>query len=175
MRRFICAGLLSVIILGTGHVSSAEAPEVKRPTTSFVEQYDRVYVAPAIAVTHDVKAYSSVPSDKTKRCPEFEPLFREYGLEPVEVFSYIAWRESGCNPKAVNARFDKAGKVIWTLNKNGSIDRGLLQVNSCWKTVVRQTCATDLNGLFDLPCQLKVAKRILTETQSGLGNWNIYP
>jgi len=98
-----------------------------------------------------------IPKDLNKRCPQWEYKFIEFGL-PVELFSYIAWRESGCNEKAINAKYDKAGKVIWTLNKNGSIDRGLVQINSCWKTLTRQICGTNLDGLLNVDCNLKVAK-----------------
>jgi hypothetical protein len=113
-----------------------------------------------------------VPADKNKRCPQFNHKFKEYGL-PVQVFSYIAWRESGCNPKAINARFDKNGKVIWTLNRNGSIDRGLLQINSSWQTVTKNVCGTDLNGLLELDCNLSVAKYIMDNSKGKLMNWKI--
>jgi hypothetical protein len=113
-----------------------------------------------------------VPSDKTKRCPQWESKFREYGL-PVEVFSYIAWRESGCNPKAINAKFNSNGEVIWTLNKNGSIDRGLVQINSCWRSVTKKVCGTNLNGLLGIDCNLKVAKYIMDNSEGKLLNWNI--
>lgn len=116
---------------------------------------------------------SRIPKDRSKRCPQFEDEFREYGLFPVQVFSYIAWRESGCNPKAINAKFDNNGNVIWTLNKNGSIDRGLLQINSSWKTVTRNVCGTDLNGLLELDCNLKVAKYIMDNSKGKLLNWRI--
>ena len=116
----------------------------------------------------------SISDDPTHRCPQFEPLFAQYGLEPVEVFSYIAYRESRCNPDAVNARFDSKGNVIWTLNKDGSIDRGLIQINSCWKTVTKSVCGTGLEGLFDVHCNLKVAKYIMDNSKSGLGNWNVW-
>lgn len=116
----------------------------------------------------------SISDDPTHRCPQFEPLFAQYGLEPVEVFSYIAYRESRCNPAAVNARFDPKGNVAWTLNKDGSIDRGLIQINSCWKTVTKNVCGTGLEGLFDVHCNLKVAKYIMDNSKSGLGNWNVW-
>ena len=70
----------------------------------------------------DRKVYIS--NDLTKRCPQWEPLFKEHKL-PTEVFSYIAWRESRCRSIAINARFDKYGKVVWTLNKNRTYDSGL--------------------------------------------------
>jgi phage baseplate assembly protein W len=92
----------------------------------------------------------------------------------VEVFSYIAYRETRCNAKAVNAKFDADGNVTWTLNKNGSIDRGLLQINSCWKAVTQKVCGTGLEGLFDVSCNLKVAKYIMDNSASGLGNWNVW-
>lgn len=113
-----------------------------------------------------------VPNDESKRCPEWENKFKEYGL-PVDVFSYIAWRESNCNPKAINARFDKNGNVIWTLNKNGSIDRGLVQINSSWKTVTKNVCGTNLNGLLNIDCNLSVAKYIMENSKGKLLNWNI--
>ena len=116
---------------------------------------------------------SRIPKDTSKRCPQFEDEFREYGLLPVQVFSYIAWRESGCNPKAINAKFDNNGNVIWTLNKDGSIDRGLLQINSSWKTVTRNVCGTSLDGLLELDCNLKVAKYIMDNSKGKLLNWRI--
>jgi len=103
------------------------------------------------------KIKQQIPKDLSQRCPQWEHKFIEFGL-PVELFSYIAWRESGCNEKAINAKYNKAGKVIWTLNKNGSIDRGLVQINSCWKTLTRQICGTNLDGLLNVDCNLKVAK-----------------
>ena len=115
-----------------------------------------------------------IPSDPEQRCPEFEPLFAKYGLEPVEVFSYIAYRESRCNPKAANAKFDSKGNVVWTLNKDGSIDRGLLQINSCWRTVTKNVCGTGLEGLFNVDCNLKVAKYIMDNSSGGLENWSVW-
>jgi len=91
-------------------------------------------------------------------CAKFEKHFRQHGL-PVKEFTYIAKRESGCNPKAINAKFDKNGKVIWTLNKNKTIDRGLLQINSIHEPTVRQLCGKGgLDLLLTLDCNLKVAQ-----------------
>ena len=115
----------------------------------------------------------TVPADPEKRCRKLEPMLDQYGLHPVEVFSYIAWRESGCRPNAVNAKWDEAGNVTWTLNKNGSIDRGLLQINSSWVTVVSDICKTpkgQMEVLFDLDCNLRVARYLLGDG-SGLSNW----
>lgn len=125
-------------------------------------------------ITDGHKRRYNISDDPTHRCPQFEPLFKQYGLFPVEVFSYIAYRESRCNPKAVNAKFDSNGNVVWTLNKNGSIDRGLVQINSCWKTVTQNVCGTGLEGLFDVHCNLKVAKHLMDNTSGGLANWNVW-
>lgn len=113
-----------------------------------------------------------VPNDKSKRCPQWESKFKEYGL-PVDVFSYIAWRESGCNEKAINAKFDADGNVIWTLNKDGSIDRGLVQINSCWRSVTKKVCGSSLDGLLNADCNLKVAKYIMDNSEGKLLNWRI--
>jgi hypothetical protein len=112
-----------------------------------------------------------IPSDKTKRCPQFEQTFRDYGLVPVKVFSYIAWRESGCNPDAVNAKWDKNGNITWTLNKNGSFDSGLLQVNSSWQTVTKNICGGGIKLLRTLDCNLKVSKYLFDN--GGLNHWSL--
>lgn len=125
-------------------------------------------------ITDGHKKQYSISQDPTHRCPQFEPLFKQYGLEPVEVFSYIAYRESRCNPNAVNAKFDSKGDITWTLNKDGSVDRGLIQINSCWKTVTKNVCGTGLEGLFDAHCNLKVAKYIMDNSSGGLSNWNVW-
>ncbi|CAB4204163.1 hypothetical protein UFOVP1387_47 [uncultured Caudovirales phage] len=114
---------------------------------------------------------AGVPDDKSKRCPQFESKFAAHGLYPVQVFSYIAWRESGCRPRAINARWDSAGNIIWTLNRNGTYDSGLLQVNSSWKTVTRKTCGGDISMLLTLDCNLRVAKYLLDN--GGLGHWSL--
>lgn len=130
-------------------------------------------IAPAIP--KPVPKYN-ISYDKEKRCPQFEQTFEEYGLLPVEVFSYVAWRESRCNPEAINAIW-KNGKIVWTLNKDKSYDSGLLQINSSWKTVTSEVCGSEfgnLKVLLTLDCNLKVAKYILDNSRDGLGNWNIY-
>ena len=129
-----------------------------------------VEAAEEIVIPKTIK--QQIPKDLDKRCPQWEYKFIEFGL-PIELFSYIAWRESGCNPKAINARFDKSGNVVWTLNKNGSIDRGLVQINSSWKTVTKNVCGTDLDGLLDLDCNLSVAKYIMDNSKGKLMNWKI--
>jgi len=112
-----------------------------------------------------------IPSDPAKRCPQFEAAFRRYGLKPVATFSYIAWRESRCRIKAINGRWNKKGKLVWTLNANKSVDRGIFQVNSSWRTVTRQVCGGGLDRLLELDCNLKVARYLLQN--GGLHHWDL--
>ena len=124
--------------------------------------------------TKPVPKYNSSYNPE-RRCPAFEHSLEQHGLHPVDVFSYIAWRESRCNPKAVNAIW-KNGKIVWTLNKDGSYDSGLLQINSSWKTVTSQVCGSefgDLKVLRNLDCNLKVAKFLLDNSKNGLKHWSV--
>lgn len=102
-------------------------------------------------------------------CPEWEPLFREFGL-PVKYFSYIAFRESRCRKSAINAIW-KNGKIVWTLNKNGTFDSGLLQINSGWRTVTKQVCGGDISKLMNPRCNVAVARFLYDD--GGLRHWSI--
>jgi len=104
-----------------------------------------------------------VPNDKSKRCPQWEPKFREHGL-PVKAFSYIAWRESRCRIRAHNS----------TLNRNKTHDLGLVQINDSWKTVTSQICKApygDMTVLFNVDCNLSVAKYLYDN--GGLRHWSL--
>ena len=113
----------------------------------------------------------NLPSDKSLYCPKYEDLFRKYNL-PVKVFSYIAYRESRCNPGAVNAKF-KNGKITWTLNTNGTYDNGLLQINSSWFRTLRDYTGYEPEDLYDPEANALFASWILHNTSSRLGNWSI--
>jgi hypothetical protein len=120
------------------------------------------------------------PSDQSMRCPKWEAKFKDYGL-PVEVFSYIAWRESKCNPKAINARWNSKGQMTYSLNGDGTWDSGLVQINSSWVRTVRDVCNVDtgsmredLEALLTVDCNLKMAKWIMENTSGKLRNWRIY-
>lgn len=65
-------------------------------------------------------ATAGIPSPKAEAhsaCHKYDYLLKAHGL-PVGVFSRIMFRESGCQPQARN------------VNRNGTVDRGLLQLNS---------------------------------------------
>lgn len=132
------------------------------------------------AIVYKTSTGPRFPSNETLRCPRWEAKFKEHGL-PVEVFSYIAYRESKCNPKAVNARWNSRGQLKYTLNNNGTWDSGLVQINSSWVRTVREVCNTnsgsfrrDLEALYKVDCNLKVAKWIMENSSGKLRNWSIY-
>jgi hypothetical protein len=117
-----------------------------------------------------------IMKDDTKRCPKHEETLMEYGLQPVRVFSYIAWRESRCRVKARNARWDRHGNMVYALNRDRSYDSGLLQINSTWRTVTSQVCGEwavrhRMQGLLTLDCNLRVAKHLLDN--GGLAHWRM--
>ena len=132
------------------------------------------------AVTYPASSGPRFPNDPKMRCPKWEAKFKQYGL-PVEVFSYIAWRESKCNPKAINARWNSKGVMTYALNDNGTWDSGLVQINSSWVRTVREVCNVDtgsmrkdLEALLDVDCNLQMAKWIMDNTSGRLRNWSIY-
>ncbi len=104
-------------------------------------------------------------------CPQFENTFKKYAL-PVKVFSYIAWRESRCNPGAVNATWEN-GKIVWTLNKNGSYDSGLLQINSSWFKTLREQFGYNPEDLLNPSVNALFASWILHFSSGRLSNWSI--
>jgi hypothetical protein len=104
-------------------------------------------------------------------CPQYEDTFKKYAL-PAKVFSYIAWRESRCNPGAVNAIWEN-GKIVWTLNKNGSYDSGLLQINSSWFKTLREQFGYTPEDLMNPAVNALFASWILHFSSGRLSNWNI--
>jgi hypothetical protein len=119
-----------------------------------------------------------VPADPEKRCPGLEPVFEAYGLYPVATWSYIAWRESGCRPKAQNATWDAAGNMTYALNKDKSYDTGLLQINSGWYSAVKKVCGENavdnrMQGLKTVHCNLMMARYIMEYSAGGLSNWRM--
>lgn len=160
-----CIGLLTVgcadeVVATTTTSTQAQAPiEVTPPTP--IKKFD----VPQVQKWKTVRFRGqqiTIPNDLRKRCPRWEPKFAEYGL-PVEIFSYIAWRESRCNPKSVSRP-----------NRNGTIDHGLVQINSSWVSVTSEVCRSkkgDLSVLQNPNCNLKVAEYLLRERNGGLRNW----
>ena len=164
MRSFV--RLFAVALVGTitfgSMVKAAEAPANPAnpsvtPLTEALRASEKVLVLPVEVVPEGVS------KDQSQRCPQWEDEIAAFGL-PVETFSFIAWRESKCNRLAWNK----------TLNKNGTQDRGLVQINSSWVTVTAKECASqrgDLSVLFDVRCNLAVARYLYRN--GGLRHWNL--
>jgi len=146
---------LSTIFAGTAFAAQPK-PTQTHPAVLIEHQRQlREQMPPVVEVTPP-----GVPKDPTQRCPQWEAKFREYGL-PVVAFSYISFRESRCNVHAWN-RYK---------NANGSQDLGLVQINSSWKTVTRNICGTDITGLFNVDCNLSVARYLYDN--GGLRHWSL--
>jgi hypothetical protein len=120
----------------------------------------------AIAITFF--AFPTQASAATNSCPKWEPAIKAAGL-PVKEFSFIAWRESRCRIKAINAIWNEKGEMIYHLNKNKSWDSGLFQVNSGHRELVKRVCGGDLTLLLTLDCNLAVAKSLYDA--GGLSPW----
>lgn len=92
-------------------------------------------------------------------CPRWEPLIKEFKM-PTQWTSHIMWRESRCTER-----------VISKPNSNGTVDIGLMQINSSWRTVTRQICKTTdhIQALRHARCNLKVARYLFD--QGGKHHW----
>lgn len=124
----------------------------------------------------------SIPRDKTYRCPKLEPAIRKAGLKPTAVWSYIAYRESRCTPKAIGWNYKKGKSeedcklshrsIYKKCSAISSYDSGVWQINSSWKTLTAQTCKTpygDLEVLLTVECNIKMVKALYGD--GGLHHW----
>lgn len=129
-----------------------------------------------------VSAMSVGNKTVVKACPKWEPLLRKYGL-PVKEFTYIMWRESRCEPRAIGWNYKPGtshrdcrlspAETYKKCKAVRSYDSGLLQINSSWTTVTSRVCGSkwgDMTVLLDPNCNLKVAK-FLYEDGGGIRNW----
>lgn len=116
-----------------------------------------------------------------KRCPQWEKLLKKYGL-PVKDFSYIMWRESRCQPKAIGWNY-RSGMGHWSCKLAPadiykkckavrSYDSGLLQINSSWVTVTAQVCKSKwgkMSVLLMAECNIAVARYLYDN--GGMHHW----
>lgn len=169
----------AVVSLQSAPAASVRAVETADDQAVLVKRFGLTELPDLPPVRNDHSGRrAKVPSDKSKRCPNLEPVFEAYGLYPVQTWSYIAWRESGCNRKAQNATWDKNGNMTYALNSDGSYDTGLLQINSSWRSVTAKVCGEDavqnkMQGLKNIDCNLRVARYIMEHSQGGLANWRM--
>jgi hypothetical protein len=133
----------------------------------------------ALVVAQSVKSENS--QGFIKRCPKWEKLIKQYKL-PVKEFSYIMWRESRCQRKAIGWNY-KSGMGHWSCKLAPaaiykkckavkSYDSGLLQINSSWVTVTSQVCKSkwgDMTVLLDAKCNIAVARYLYDN--GGMHHW----
>lgn len=136
--------------------------------------------SPTVAKTSARVSAQSVNTEKS--CPKYEKLLKKYGL-PVKDFSYIMWRESKCEPKAVGWNYKRGygpsncklspAKIYKNCFAVRSYDSGLLQINSSWKTITAQVCNKParqiIKSLTNPECNLKVAKYLYEN--GGMHHW----
>ena len=129
-----------------------------------------ILFTPTVAQAHDAVAPAWLVKRVANgdRCRKLEPAIADAGL-PVTFFTYIAFRESRCRVGAVNARWDKRGRIVWTLNRNGTFDSGVFQINSSWRTKTREVCGGGLDRLLQWGCNLKMAQALYQD--GGLHHW----
>lgn len=123
-----------------------------------------------------------ISPNKDHRCAKYDGLIKKMDLH-VEIFSYIMWRESRCQPKAIGWNY-KPGMSYKNCKTSHhttykkckavkSYDLGLLQINSTWVTVTHRICKKpwgDMTVLLQIECNLKVAKYLFFNA-NGFGNW----
>lgn len=152
----------------------AEETTPSLPTPTSVTTLITLPIAPETTTT-------TVPVPSDALCPQWWPLAIEAGwtIDLLPTLDYVMWRESRCLPDQHNT----------TLNKDGSSDMGLTQVNDrSWCLGTRwypngylQTIGVlnyvGCNELFDPYTNLKAAKAIydysLRENDAGWQPWSI--
>lgn len=152
----------------------AEETTPSLPTPTPVTTLITLPIAPETTTT-------TVPVPSDALCPQWWALAREAGWtdDLLPTLDYVMWRESRCLPDQHNT----------TLNKDGSSDMGLTQVNDrSWCLGTRwypngylQTIGilnyVGCNELFDPYTNLKAAKAIydysLRENDAGWQPWSI--
>lgn len=115
-------------------------------------------------------------------CPQYEPLLKKYKL-PVKQMSFIMWRESKCESKAIGWNYRKGydhndcvlspAASYKNCQAVRSYDIGLLQVNSGHKTITAQVCNRPyrqlIKSLSNPECNIKVAKYLYDN--GGMAHW----
>lgn len=105
------------------------------------------------------------PVQAAKSCPQYEAaLARYFPRKAVPTMSYVAWRESRCNPLSVSA----------VRRSTGYPDVGLLQISGSWRTITYQICRLrptqdHIKALTRLDCHLRVARYLYDH--GGMGHW----
>ena len=143
------------------------------------QQLTRIFVATALVAAFATAQPAQAATDK--RCPKYEKLLKQAKL-PVRTFSYVMWRESRCQPRAIGWNYKKGkthrdctlapAKVYRRCKAVRSYDSGLLQINSTWVSVTAAVCRSewgDMTVLLDAKCNVAVARYLYDN--GGLGHW----
>jgi hypothetical protein len=110
LTRLFAGISATLTVVGFSGVTSATPVAAPTPpVATILEAPSPVSVAPT----------TTLPADA--RCPQWWGLAADAGWEPEQMveLDYFMWRESRCDPAAHNT----------TLNRDGSADVGLLQIN----------------------------------------------
>lgn len=142
----------------------------------------RITISTIALITLSNPSVSHAETPNPHSCPKYEALLQKHGL-PVKEFSYLMWRESRCQTKAIGWNY-KPGKgpqdcvlspapTYRHCKAVSSYDIGLLQNNSGWRTVTARICNRPyrqlIKSLTDPSCNLKVAKYLYDH--GGLAHW----
>jgi Lysozyme like domain/Repeat of unknown function (DUF346) len=145
--------ILAVILLAallTGGLPGAATAGPARPTTPGQAQAPTSLDGPASTAV----APAAVAADAADLCAEVGSQAGFSGDRLVTAVA-VALAESGCNPSARGVNPPTSGCP------NGSVDRGLWQINNCYHAEVSDACA------YDAQCNANAAYRI----SSGGTNW----
>ena len=104
---------------------------------------------------HRMKTAKKVPSNLEKHCLEYAEHAAKAGFpaSEIKVVTYVAWKESRCNPKAVNSK-----------DKNGG-SHGLMQINNTWtRKLVREGIIKSRDELYNPQKNMHAAFFVWTES-----------
>lgn len=161
-------GIAAAVVFGMwlGWLMAVTPIEPPPPTiTTLLEAPRPLSVAPTTTLP---------PPPADARCPQWWGLAREVGFtdDQLPTLDYVMWRESRCQPDAHNT----------TLNKNGTTDIGLVQVNDAswclpnsWHDEgylqrVGVLTTVGCEQLFDPATNLRAAKAIHDYAEENYGN-----
>lgn len=174
--RFMAAASAALLTLGVGLAHNPPTP-VPSPTTIATE----VAVVSSFSTATTQSPTTTTPVLAGAECGQWWGLALQVGWEKqdMETLDYIMWRESRCDPTQHNT----------TLNKDGSTDIGLTQINDrswCLPTrwypngylqSVGVLSTVGCEQLFDPATNLKAAKAIhdyhTAQGQQGFEAWSL--
>lgn len=164
LARILGAASVALLALGVTEAPQATAPATTSTTVAVTST--TVKPTPTTTANDKVSAHG--------RCGDWWGLAQQVGwkADQMETLDYVMWRESRCDPTQHNT----------TLNKDGSTDIGLTQINDrswCLPTrwypdgylqSIGVLTKVGCDELFDPAINLKAAKAIHDYSQEHNGN-----